>query len=140
MALDRRSHAAYADLFGPISADDAHAEPEADRLFVESAGAYPKISISTQIEIDGLLLNVTINDTSIADAVALLRRRRAQAKPTARQARHTPPQAASWFDLDTEPSEQGARVVQLATALMDTQPGWSAALAVASKTIKENLK
>jgi hypothetical protein len=34
MALARRSHAAYADLFGHISADDAQDEPAALQLAV----------------------------------------------------------------------------------------------------------
>lgn len=137
MALARRQP--YHELFGHISEQDAQAEPEIDRLFIEpAAGAYPRITIRTTVEVEGLSLDITLNDMSISDAVALLRRR--GCTPAARQARQAPRQAASWVDLDTEPSEAGALVIGLAQRLMDDKTSWSTALAVASRTVKENLR
>jgi hypothetical protein len=149
MALSRRSHAAYARLLDPISHDDAQAEPEVDRIFVEPAGAYPKISISTVVEIDGLSLNITINDTSISDAVALMRRRGArpagtvppapgQARHTARRARTAAP-TVIWSDIDDQPgADSGEQIIQAAQQLLAAGQarGWSHALETARKYVK----
>ncbi len=110
MARARRSHTAYAPLFGQISAADAQNEPAADGLFIEP-GAYPKITLQTTVELEGFTLNVTLNDTSLSDAVALLRRRGCvppgaipPAPPQPAQRRpapsHKPKYQALWLELD----------------------------------------
>jgi hypothetical protein len=96
MARPRRID--YAELFGHISAADAEAEPAADQLFIEP-GPYPKITISTQLVIDGFVLNVTLNDMQIGDAVALLKRRRAT-PPTPPKPRPKPTYEIVWLELD----------------------------------------
>jgi hypothetical protein len=110
MATARRSHTAYADLFGHISHADADSEPAADQLFVEPGGAYPKTTICTTVTIDGFTLDVTLNDVSIAVAVAILCRRGAQppsaVRPPPRSAQrrpalsHKPVYTALWLELD----------------------------------------
>jgi hypothetical protein len=111
MALSRRSHTAYAPLFGQISQADAHDEPAHDQLFVEPGGAYPKTSIHTTVTIDGLVLDVTLNDMSLSEAVALLKRRGAQSpnaappapsRPAQRRPApsHKPKYQALWLELD----------------------------------------
>lgn len=155
MALARHnSHHAYADLLGRITHEDAAGEPDYDQLFTEpSSSPYPKISISAQVEIDGLSLTITINDTPIAEAVQLLKRRGAVApvapaapiaRPAKRRRRTHPTQPTFdlvWSDFDDAPaSETGARVIQLAHALRDDNPYWSDRLAAAAQTCKENLR
>jgi hypothetical protein len=110
MALTRRPHTAYADLFGLISQADADSEPAADQLFVEPGGAYPKTTIRTTVTIDGFTLNVTLNDVSITEAVSTLRRRGAQPPsavpppPRPAQRRPAPHQKpvyeGLWLELD----------------------------------------
>lgn len=150
-----RTHHAYADLFGAISEADAAGEPDYDQLFTEpSSSPYPKISISAQVEIDGLALTITINDTPIAEAVQLLKRRGAVApvapaapvapRPAKRRRRPhptQPPYDLMWSDFDDAPaSETGAKVIELATLLMADRPmSWTAALA-AAKTHKETVQ
>lgn len=158
MALARRSHTAYAPLFGPISEADAAGEPDYDQLFTEPNGSpYPKTTIRTTVQIDGLMLDITLNDMSITEAVQLLKRRGATAPtpaapvaPVARPAkrrRRTHPTEPTfdlvWSDFDDEPPDAGhsAKVIELATLLMADRPmSWSVALATASQTYKENLQ
>jgi hypothetical protein len=249
MAITRRSHAAYADLFGHISAVDAHAEPEADQLFVGGG----KIKLQTAVVLEGYTFQVELTDTPLSEAVTLLRRRGARpaqqetpmehradlrpsertlthlwdridqarqvggehaaaalaaqaldaiSAPVVRTQRHPSDRAYAaigdriaqarrqhgeqaaiavaakalalitdtvapaprpkpapverrrrpapapkpvydlmWSDFDdAEPTDQGARVIQLAQALRADHPTWSAALAVAAHTYKENLR
>jgi hypothetical protein len=92
----------------PISLDDALSTPTADELFIESSGQ-PKITIQTTLEIQGFTLHITLNDTSISEALAILRR---QAQPHVepaqpmvrqpRQQRHKPRYEAIWCDFDFE--------------------------------------
>jgi len=101
-----RSHTAYAPLFGQISQADADNEPAADQLFVEPGGAYPKTTIRTTVTIEGFTLDVTLNDVTIADAIAILRRRRAvplclPPEPPRRPVpSHKPIYQAVWLELD----------------------------------------
>ena len=136
---------AYDRLLRPISLDDVLSEPEADQLFIEPSG-HPKITIQTTLEIEGFTLNITLNDTSISDAVALLRRQRQPARPSApvqprrrrqRRTRPEPPQyQAIWSDFDDPPTERGASVVATAAELLERGmvSCWSDAIETARQT------
>jgi hypothetical protein len=123
-----RTRTAYDRLLRPISAADAADEPEADRLFIEPAGPFPRITLQTTVTFQGYTFTATFNDTSLADAVALLRRR--ACAPATKAA---PPVEAHRPD---QPS-RGSRIISLATELLQQGGvgGWSAALEEARKQI-----
>lgn len=127
-----------------ISLADALAEPEADSLFIEPSGQ-PKITIQTTLEIEGHTLNITFNDTSISDALAILRRQArpapAPTQPRQRRRRTRPAEPRYeplWLDLDDEPTERGTTIVSQATQLLNAgaAPCWSTALATVRKYTK----
>src|SRR6266487_4744555 len=104
-----RTRTAYDRLLRPISAQDAEQEEAADRLFIEPAGPFPRITLQTTVSYQGYTFTATFNDTSLADAVALLRRRACAPAP----------KAAAPVEVPTEPGpSRGARIISLATELL----------------------
>ncbi len=126
-----KSHTAYAPLLGAITAADVACEPEADRLFIES-GAYPKIVVTTRVQLQGHTFDVTFTDTSIGDVVAILHRR--GCRPAA-PAPAPAPLAAPVIDvpaprIERRPVSAGAKHEELARLLLDAgaSPSWEIAL------------
>jgi hypothetical protein len=148
----------YDHILRPISLGDALATPAADELFVESTSNQPKITIQTTLEIDGHTLNITFNDTSISDALAILRRqarpqrsgngRALPIRPPRKPRQRKPRYEAVWTDYDfddaPEPDAHGAAVVATATQLLELgkAAGWSNALELArhALTTQETLQ